>query len=210
MGTRHSGIGVHDGFPALTPSRHHSWGEFVGSEHPVLRCALSPASRVPSARPVRIQPACSGCCFSDVCLDSGRRVGLARLPSRRASTLVAGQEVCIDWCVMGVLALHDEDHTRVVPAEDRRNVVDFLFRRDSPQLHHRICHRTVSLSDGCCVAPYVYRRTAEQSGLVHSLAAGLANMGVVAVDLAEANSRTREGAIGFHRMRLRIVVVIAL
>ena len=201
MGARHSGIGVHDGFPPLTLSRHHTGGELVGSEYLVLRCAPPPASRVPNARAVRIQSACFGCCFSDVCLDSGRRAGLARIPSRCASPIIPGQEVCIDWGVVGVLALHNEDHTRMVPAEDHGNVVDFLFRRDSSQLHHWICHRTLSLSGGCCVTPYVHRRTTEQSGPLHSIAASVANMGVVAADLVEANSRTGRSAVVSHGMR---------
>jgi len=91
----------------------------------------------------------------------------------------------------------------MVFVENRGDIVDFLFRRDCPQLHHRIRHRTLSRSDGRCVATYVHRRTAEQPGLVHSIAAGLANMGVVAADLAEANSRSGEGVIVFHRMRSR-------
>ena len=54
-----------------------------------------------------------------------------RLSSRRPSPLVAGQEVCLDWRVVGVLALHDKDRARVVFAKDRGNVVNFLFGRDS-------------------------------------------------------------------------------
>jgi membrane protease YdiL (CAAX protease family) len=37
----------------------------------------------------------------------------------------------LDWRVVGVLALHDQDYARMVSAKDRGNLVDFLFSRDS-------------------------------------------------------------------------------